>query len=186
MRTARRASSAVLMAMALAAAAACGGGSGDGNSSAELDPIPPAQAPAFDAQRFADIEDATWRNYLRLQDALAHDRFEEALRAAEALTESRDTEVKILAREAAASPGIVNLRGLFAPLSEVMIARGAPEGFAVAYCPMAFDYEGARWVQTKDHIMNPYFGARMLRCGAFEDEDGAADEDVADAASHTP
>ena len=30
---------------------------------------------------------------------------------------------------------------------------------------MAFDHTGASWLQDHDTIDNPYFGARMLRCG---------------------
>jgi len=41
-----------------------------------------------------------------------------------------------------------------------------------AYCPMAFDDQGASWLQDEEQIANPYFGASMLRCGevreAFE------------------
>ncbi|MFW5733900.1 MAG: DUF3347 domain-containing protein, partial [Oceanidesulfovibrio sp.] len=34
-----------------------------------------------------------------------------------------------------------------------------------ATCPMAFNDEGANWVQEGEEILNPYFGASMLRCG---------------------
>ncbi|HIB00655.1 MAG TPA: DUF3347 domain-containing protein, partial [Phycisphaerales bacterium] len=33
------------------------------------------------------------------------------------------------------------------------------------YCPMAFDFKGAYWLQRKDALVNPYFGAEMLKCG---------------------
>jgi len=33
------------------------------------------------------------------------------------------------------------------------------------YCPMAFDFRGAYWLQRKDSLVNPYFGAEMLKCG---------------------
>jgi len=35
----------------------------------------------------------------------------------------------------------------------------------VAFCPMAFDFEGANWIQRNTEINNPYFGDQMLRCG---------------------
>lgn len=35
----------------------------------------------------------------------------------------------------------------------------------VAFCPMAFDSKGARWVQSEEQVKNPYYGAAMLRCG---------------------
>lgn len=36
------------------------------------------------------------------------------------------------------------------------------------YCPMAFEYEGAFWLQANEQIANPYFGAEMLRCGTIK------------------
>ncbi|MBK8204950.1 MAG: DUF3347 domain-containing protein [Bdellovibrionales bacterium] len=33
--------------------------------------------------------------------------------------------------------------------------------FEVVYCPMA----GAKWVQKKGEVSNPYFGKEMLHCG---------------------
>ena len=51
-----------------------------------------------------------------------------------------------------------------------MIETDLPEGIEVAYCPMAFNYEGGRWLQQSGDISNPYYGASMLRCGAFEQE----------------
>ncbi len=35
----------------------------------------------------------------------------------------------------------------------------------LAFCPMAFDNQGALWLQLADEIENPYFGAEMHRCG---------------------
>ncbi len=37
--------------------------------------------------------------------------------------------------------------------------------FYEMYCPMAFDFRGAFWLQRKDSLVNPYFGAEMLKCG---------------------
>lgn len=34
------------------------------------------------------------------------------------------------------------------------------------FCPMAFDGEGAFWLQAGDKTRNPYFGASMLGCGS--------------------
>ena len=35
------------------------------------------------------------------------------------------------------------------------------------YCPMAFDDQGASWLQANRKIANPYFGSEMLRCGSL-------------------
>ncbi|MAG94464.1 MAG: hypothetical protein CMJ48_12040 [Planctomycetaceae bacterium] len=36
-----------------------------------------------------------------------------------------------------------------------------------AFCPMAFNNQGAAWLQADRKLANPYFGAEMLRCGSF-------------------
>ncbi len=33
------------------------------------------------------------------------------------------------------------------------------------HCPMAFDNKGGDWLLDQDEILNPYYGAAMLRCG---------------------
>ncbi|PCI11513.1 efflux transporter periplasmic adaptor subunit [bacterium] len=38
----------------------------------------------------------------------------------------------------------------------------------IAFCPMAFDFEGAKWLQQGTEINNPYFGESMLRCGEIK------------------
>ena len=35
-------------------------------------------------------------------------------------------------------------------------------------CPMAFDYQGADWLQTHRDVENPYFGSQMFRCGSVK------------------
>lgn len=37
------------------------------------------------------------------------------------------------------------------------------------YCPMARNNQGAHWLQENDELLNPYFGAQMLRCGSLRD-----------------
>ncbi len=43
------------------------------------------------------------------------------------------------------------------------------ETWHLAYCPMAFDFKGADWLQRGTEINNPYFGASMLRCGEVQE-----------------
>jgi Cu(I)/Ag(I) efflux system membrane fusion protein len=33
------------------------------------------------------------------------------------------------------------------------------------HCPMVYGDRGASWLQAEDSLLNPYFGAMMLRCG---------------------
>lgn len=62
-------------------------------------------------------------------------------------------------------------RSDFEPMSNAIFSLidrfGPPESTPVyvAYCPMAFDFEGADWLQRTETIDNPYFGESMLRCG---------------------
>jgi len=68
---------------------------------------------------------------------------------------------------------IESLRQSFSPLSEQITAvvrtfkptEGKVYDF---HCPMAFDNQGANWLQKNDDIANPYFGAMMLKCGSME------------------
>ena len=66
---------------------------------------------------------------------------------------------------------IDSLRKHFEPLSEATLAlertfgHAGPKPHYEMYCPMAFDNRGAAWLQATDELLNPYFGASMLRCG---------------------
>ena len=67
-------------------------------------------------------------------------------------------------------------RMLFDRLSEQLLlveaAAGNPleQPLQVVHCPMAFENQGATWIQTEGSIANPYFGASMLRCGSVTRE----------------
>lgn len=62
-------------------------------------------------------------------------------------------------------------RKAFEPVSNFLIAvveaNGLPDGIELirAHCPMAFDLDGADWLQKPGDLRNPYFGAMMLECG---------------------
>ena len=66
-----------------------------------------------------------------------------------------------------------NLAGMrvpFEPLSEAFIETARTLGaiddtWYVAWCPMVDDDRGAYWLSEFEEILNPYFGAMMLRCG---------------------
>lgn len=40
----------------------------------------------------------------------------------------------------------------------------------LAYCSMAFENKGARWIQREQQVLNPYYGSLMLYCGEIADE----------------
>lgn len=58
------------------------------------------------------------------------------------------------------SQAMMDLQGRFGSASD--------EPIYTAYCPMAFDFEGAKWLQRGKEINNPYFGSEMLRCGDIQ------------------
>ncbi len=70
------------------------------------------------------------------------------------------------------SKGVISLQKQF--------GHEGNETWSLAHCPMAFDFEGADWMQRGDEINNPYFGAEMLKCGSvtatFEGMGGASNE----------
>ncbi len=76
------------------------------------------------------------------------------------------------AGQAAAEAGDMEAaRKAFETVSNEMIAAVQQFGIAgdaqanVFHCPMAFGNQGASWLQSNDELENPYFGAKMYRCG---------------------
>ena len=117
------------------------------------DPIPPALT-----------------HYVAAQEALAADDLYQARQALQGLVQSASPTLKPLAEKAASGADIAAVRVAFKPLSEEVRKGQIPEGYVVAYCPMADGDKGAHWVQKdQPQIANPYFGASMLRCGVFKE-----------------
>ena len=125
-----------------------------------------------------DFEDGLLKHYLIAQDALARDQLYEAQAALATLSSFAaysDSSLKSIIDEAVWTNDVKAVRRAFEQISEALIEMELPEGYGLAYCPMAFNYEGARWIQAEGEIMNPYYGASMQNCGAFEveSEEGA-------------
>jgi len=82
-------------------------------------------------------------------------------------------EVKAAAAKLAAAKGIDAQREAFKDLSKPMAmwaTMSKPAGVYVAHCPMA----KADWLQPTQDIKNPYYGSKMLGCGAITSSpDGA-------------
>ena len=109
--------------------------------------------------------------YVRAQEALADDDFEEAQRALADLIAVADSVVGPLARAAAGAGDIESMRSAFKPLSELLAGMDLPAGYARAYCPM---YDGgSNWVQVDGPVRNPYYGSMMLTCGVVDAAPGA-------------
>ena len=109
-------------------------------------------------------------HYVAAQEALAADDLDQAHQALQGLVQSANPTLKPLAEKAASAADLAAVRVAFKPLSEEVRKGQIPEGYVVAYCPMADGDKGAHWVQKdQPQIANPYFGASMLRCGVFKE-----------------
>ena len=109
-------------------------------------------------------------HYVAAQEALAADDLDQARQALQGLVQSASPTLKPLAEKAASGADLAAVRVAFKPLSEQVRKGQIPEGYVVAYCPMADGDKGAHWVQKdQPQIANPYFGASMLRCGVFKE-----------------
>ena len=109
-------------------------------------------------------------HYVAAQEALASDDLDQARQALQNLVQNASPTLKPLAKKAASGADIAAVRVAFKPLSEEVRKGQIPEGYVVAYCPMADGDKGAHWVQKdQPQIANPYFGASMLRCGVFKE-----------------
>ena len=84
--------------------------------------------------------------------------------------------IKTAANEVKDADTIKALRNSFNSLSQVIeqtaIYFGATgdRSIYIARCPMANDNEGANWLSQEREILNPYFGAMMLKCGDIQQE----------------
>ncbi|MEQ8316185.1 MAG: efflux RND transporter periplasmic adaptor subunit [Phycisphaerales bacterium] len=170
-----------------------GGGGGDphaghGDTSGGAMPTMPERVSVPDSFMFA--LKPIYAAYLDAQEALAADDlggFSQAatdLRTAIGFVEEAGLVGEPLGewRRAAArlrvEPGITDIeiaRTKFEGMSKAVIAlqrrfghRGSEE-WQLAHCPMAFDNQGADWLQRGEQINNPYFGASMLRCGEIRE-----------------
>jgi len=128
--------------------------------------------------------------YLAMQAALAGDALHPAHEAGEALAKALEgVDMKLVQGDAHEawmeireefSRGLIALRAAenlagaresFKTLSEAMeevlavFSPETPSGLYRVHCPMAFDDQGASWLQRQADVFNPYFGAEMLHCG---------------------
>jgi len=120
--------------------------------------------------------------YLTIQEALAADKLTDARGGAQIFltalkkgpSESDAPGIEELATSSGAivaSKNIADARSGFLALSKEMqpliehVGTTNKTDLFVVHCPMAFDGQGANWIQDDKTVANPYYGARMLRCG---------------------
>ena len=65
---------------------------------------------------------------------------------------------------------IQQFRNVFVELSNVMTTMSKSFGpfdqhYFIQRCPMANHDKGAEWLSSTKEVLNPYFGASMLKCG---------------------
>lgn len=177
-------STALLGATALFALLVGCGGSDEPAAGPKVEVVTGHAAPkkgAFDTSSFTCCTDATHtallQSFVELGDALAADDVARSQAAAKGFSAAAQA-----ATPAPPTPAIAEAAGRAASLTELIdireayldasqpaleLARASKGGeltLAVAFCPM----KPGRWLQTKEPLANPYYGAEMLRCGVFE------------------
>lgn len=107
--------------------------------------------------------------YVSIQEALSADNLTLALEKARELqmqTQNNrglkdiNSSLNSLSNAKSISDARIEFKKLSAPFVKWMESNKEP-GFEVVYCPMA----GAKWVQKRGGVTNPYFGREMLHCG---------------------
>ncbi len=168
-----------------------GGGGGGGHNHGGMPNAPQASDMSRVApERF--IEDLTpiYSAYLDAQERLADDDLSGFLDASARLREASESvkpvgllgsALGIWRRSAAIldeNPSITAIDDARVRFEELTLAvlhlqdqfgHTGQETMYAAYCPMAFDFEGAKWIQRGTEINNPYFGSEMLRCGDIQE-----------------
>jgi Cu(I)/Ag(I) efflux system membrane fusion protein len=165
------------------------------NPAAAQEPVPQTlDVPsAFREQVWGVVE-----KYLALHRALAGDDKDNAVKTAQAVTQavlqvdmslvSGKLHEAWMSRAAGMNKALGAItegvqieaaRQAFERLSNEMIALvrqfGIPQNRSLhrMHCPMAFNNKGADWLQVNADILNPYFGASMLKCGEVSEVIGA-------------
>ncbi|HEW79436.1 MAG TPA: DUF3347 domain-containing protein, partial [Phycisphaerales bacterium] len=139
--------------------------------------------------------------YFEMQKVLAEDKFDKGITAADQIKKAiagidmkllsdenqqrwmkQSAALKIILSDASSAENIESLRQVFAMLSGQMFVLGrqfGPPGESTLYqlkCPMAFDGQGATWLQQDKDTHNPYLGSVMLQCGDVVDVIRPADD----------
>lgn len=134
-----------------------------------------------------------YANYFQVKDALTKDDFNTAKKALLEFEKALDkinmsifkgeshkvwmiyqAELKKNTLHATHIKNIKELRMSFEPISNVMIAMTKAfnplnESAYIQFCPMANNDKGANWLSKENKVINPYFGASMLKCGEVKE-----------------
>ena len=134
-----------------------------------------------------------YKDYFQFKDALTKDDFNSAKKAllefeksfnkinmsvfkgdAHKIWMSYQAELKKQTLHATHIKNIKGLRMSLEPISNVMIAMTKAfnplnESAYVQFCPMANSDKGANWLSKENKVVNPYFGASMIKCGEVKE-----------------
>lgn len=113
-------------------------------------------------------------SYVTIQEGLANEALDDVKAPAESIerlsidlgsSAQKDAmQIRKSAQKIAQAKSLKDARAAFKDLSKPVVAwiqKDKPSGLEVDYCPMA----GAKWVQKKGEIKNPYLGKDMVSCG---------------------
>ncbi len=144
------------------------------------------------AKEFKNQLNQVFDQYINLKDAFANDDNSEAKKSAkEILNAMAKVDMKLLtdheahnhwmaigkevtssAKSISETTEIEEQRGYFKHLSAHFIKAvklfGVNQKVYVQFCPMADNNNGAYWLSLNEKIENPYFGAKMSKCGNTE------------------
>lgn len=154
-------------------------------------------------EAFIDRIENVYAAYFDLQSALSHDNLEQARKQAvktgSALAkidmslldhEAHQVWMKLLPALSESSKAVEGAADIeasrreFEGLSRAVAVLGARFGrqagreLLVYHCPMAFDFEGADWLQETEGTENPYFGSSMFKCGTLRMDLNADEKDA--------
>jgi len=122
------------------------------------------------------INSQAMKYYFQIWRGLAADNLADAKKGAEHLTAEtkNDPMLKLIAKRIKSAGEISIARADFRVLSSEIVKRlkhsgGIDRTVYQVKCPMAFNNQGAFWLQDDKDTLNPYFGKAMLRCGGVID-----------------
>lgn len=122
--------------------------------------------------------------YYRVQTALASDDLKSAQEKAKQLAElaaklaegerAGFAKISETAASLAKAKDLAQARKIFGEISKATIEElnktpKLGQKYYIIHCPMTKDGNG-NWVQPSAHVTNPYFGSKMLNCGAVKKE----------------
>ena len=144
------------------------------------------------SKTFLDELASVMKHYFSIADALSADDLEAGKKGFNALKKrigmisppkgrqymawrSASKELEKILDHAHHAASLPDARSMFEKVSRHIITLEKHYGHStegkhfLAYCPMAFGNKGGYWLQKQKEIHNPYFGAKMLKCGEIRE-----------------